>query len=404
MTFDETGTYRAAVPEVTATSAPPAFSGSPRDPVTPLLDRAAEAGIRQLLDRDGRLLGDVDPAVDRATARRMYRTMVAVRLLDERGWELQRAGRVEFWIPSRGQEASHVASTAALEPSDWVFLADREPGTMLWRGASFEAIFSQVFGRFDEPLQGRRLPLLFGDRSRNVLPCTTQVGAYIPHAAGAAWAARLRGDDTRFIVYFGDGATSRGEFHSTLNFAGIHKPPIILFCQNNGWAVSTPTDRQTASETFAGKAPSYGVEGVRVDGNDFLAVHEVTREAREAAPERGATLVEAVTYRLGFHTSSDNPDLYRDRSELEAWAEWDPIKRARGFLTHYDGWTDDEDDAMVAALREEIRAAIHVAEAKPLPQPADQFDHVFAEVPTHLAEQRAQLLADLAPASQEDRS
>lgn len=373
-----------------------AFRGQPRAAADIPLEHAAELGIVQVLDRNGLLLPGQQPAVTPSIARKMYETMVTVRLIDERGWELQRAGRVEFWIPSRGQEASHVGSTAALRPQDWIFLADREPGSMLWRDAPLTQIFSQVFGRFDEPLQGRRLPLLFGDRSRNIVPCTTQVGAYIPHAAGAAWAARLRGDDTRFIVYFGDGATSRGEFASALNFAGIHRPPVIFFCQNNGWAVSTPTDRQTATASFAEKGAAYAVDGVRVDGNDFLAVHQVTNEAHHAAPERGATLIEAVTYRMGFHTSSDNPDLYRSDEELEAWGEWDPLMRAKNFVKEHCHWTDEDDLALHKQRRQDIQQAIHEAERKPLPGPADQFDHVFATEPPSLTEQRQLLLSDLA--------
>lgn len=372
------------------------FAGSPRLPQPTPLEHARDAGIRQVLDRHGRLHDGEQPALTKEQVLRLYEVMVTVRVFDERGWELQRAGRVEFWIPSRGQEAAHVASAAAMDDRDWIFLADREPGAVLLRGASLEQLFSQVFGRKDEPLQGRRLPLLFGDRSRNIIPCTTQVGAYLPHAAGAAWAARLKGHATRFIVYFGDGATSRGEFHSALNFAGIHRPPIVFFCQNNGWAVSTPTDRQTASETFAQKADAYAVKGVRVDGNDIFAVHEVTREARAAAPQRGATLIEAVTYRCGFHTSSDNPDLYRDSAEVTAWEQWDPIDRARGFLTIYAGWTDDDDAALLADVRHRMRQAIHLAQAKAKAEPGDQFDHVFADETWLLAEQRARLLNDLA--------
>jgi pyruvate dehydrogenase E1 component alpha subunit len=372
------------------------FTGAPRDPVSVPLDRAEELDIRQVLDRDGLPNGWCEaPEVDEALARRLYETMVLVRAVDERGWQLQRSGRVEFWIPSRGQEAAHVASGAAMADEDWIFLADREPGVLLWRGAPLVQLFAQFFGRADEPLRGRRLPLLLGDRSRNIVPCTTQVGAYIPHAAGAAWAAKLRGDQTRFIVYFGDGATSRGEFHSAMNFAGIHRPPVVFFCQNNGWAVSTPTDVQTASETFAEKADAYAVRNVRVDGNDPLAVLAATREALELAPTEGATLIEAVTYRLGFHTSSDNPDLYRREEELAGWEAWGPLRRMRGYLEHRGWWTDEDERALETRCAEELKAAVAAAEAMPLPGPADQFDDVYAEPDWLLEQQRAQVLEEL---------
>ena len=369
------------------------FSGEPREPVPVPLADAAEQGILQVLDREGRpIRNGLEPAVDEETAWRLYETMVGVRAIDERGWQLQRSGRVEFWIPSRGQEASHVAAAAAFDSDDWIFLADREPGAVLWRGATLRDMFAQFFGRLGEPLQGRRLPLLLGDRRLNVVPCTTQVGSYIPHAVGAAWAAKLRGDDRRFIVFFGDGATSRGEFHSAMNFAGLHRPPVVLFCQNNGWAVSTPTDAQTATETFAEKAAAYAVRSVRVDGNDPLAVLAATREAIDRMEEDGATLIEAVTYRMGFHTSSDNPDLYRREEELAAWAEWDPIDRMRGYLDYRGWWDDDRDASLRRRLKEEMDEAIAEAEAMPRPDPSDQFDHVFASPTWMLERQREELL------------
>lgn len=360
------------------------------------LDDAAALGIRQVLGRDGVPTGaEPEPELTREQVLRMYELMVTVRAIDERGWQLQRSGRVEFWIPSRGQEASHVGSSVALRDDDWIFLADREPGAMLARGAPLVELFAQFFGRSDEPLRGRRLPMLLGNRKLNVVPCTTQVGSYLPHAVGAAWAAKLQGHDRRFIVYFGDGATSRGEFHSALNFAGIHKPPVVLFCQNNGWAVSTPTSVQTASATFAEKGDAYAVDNVRVDGNDVLAVHAVTCEALARAHE-GATLIEAVTYRQGFHTSSDNPDLYRTQEDLAAWVAWDPLTRLTGYLRHR-GWFDEEADAQLRErVKEEIGDAVRAAEALPLPEPGDQFDDLFEHETWLLTEQRERLLADFA--------
>ena len=378
-------------------TSPAAFTGNPRPFVVPVLERARELRIRQVLDADGALAGDLpDPDLPKQTLLKMYRTMLTVSAIDARGWKLQRSGRIDFWIPSRGQEGSHTASTMAMEPSVWIFMASREPGTMLARGATLLQLFAQFFGRAEEPLKGRRLPLLLGDRSLNIVPCMTIVGSYIPHAAGAAWAAKIKGDDTRFIVYFGDGATSRGEFHSAMNFAGIHKPPIVFLCQNNGWAVSTPNDRQTASATFAEKGDAYGVRNLRVDGNDPLAVYSVTRQARDEARELGPTLIETVTYRLGPHTSSDNPDLYRRSEEAEAWRRWDPIPRFRKYLERRGFWTPEEEQQFLAALELQLDEAVHTAEAMRQTVPAEMFDDVFAQPLRSLQEQRAQMLADLA--------
>jgi TPP-dependent pyruvate/acetoin dehydrogenase alpha subunit len=360
------------------------------------LERAAELGIRQVLDRDGRVAGpDPEPDIEPGVVRRIYETMVLVAGIDARGWQLQRSGRLDFWIPSRGQEASHIASTAALAPSDWNFLADREPGSLLYRGGSLTTMFAQFFGRAGDPLKGRRLPLLLGDRELNVVPCITAVGSYLPHAAGAAWAAKLLGDPTRFIVYFGDGATSRAEFHSTMNFAGIHQPPVVLFCQNNQWAVSTPLDRQTATETLSEKGDAYAVRSVRVDGNDPLAVYAVTAEALAAAPTSGATFIEAVTYRLGYHTSSDNPDLYRTSEEVAAWAAWDPIPRTRAYLVAKGWWSESDELELEESVLARIDEAVRAAEAQPLPTPASQFDDIFATSTWMLDEQRSRLLSEL---------
>lgn len=371
------------------------FVGAPRTPQPVPLANADELGIIQVLDAEGLPTGNLaDPMLDAETVVRMYETMVMVAAIDRIGWELQRSGRVEFWIPSRGQEASHIASTAALRQTDWIFLADREPGSFLWRGATLTQMFAQFFGRADEPLKGRRLPLLLGDRSLDIVPCTTQVGSYIPHAAGAAWAAKLRGDDTRFIVYFGDGATSRGEFHSAMNFAGIHHPPVVFFCQNNGWAVSTPNDRQTASASFAMKGDAYAVRNVRVDGNDPLAVYAATTAALDAMPEEGATLIESITYRLGFHTSSDNPDLYRRDDEVAAWLEWDPIKRTRNYLAHRELWDDTKEQVLQEKCEQSVRAAIREAEALAFAAPESQFVDVFEQPTWMLDEQRDRLRDD----------
>lgn len=376
-----------------------AFTGNPRAVVAPPLERARELGIRQVLDADGGLAGDLpDPDLPRELLLKIYRTMVTVSAIDARGWKLQRSGRIDFWIPSRGQEASHVASSCAMDPSDWIFMASRESGAMLSRGATLLQLFAQFFGRADEPLKGRRLPLLLGDRKLNVVPCMTIVGSYIPHAAGAAWAAKLKGDDTRFIVYFGDGATSRGEFHSAMNFAGVHKPPIVFLCQNNGWAVSTPNDRQTASATFAQKGDAYGVRNLRVDGNDPLAVYAVTRQARDEARELGPTLIETVTYRLGAHTSSDNPDMYRKGEEADAWRRWDPIPRMRRYLERRSLWSDRQEQDLLAQLERDLDEAVHTAEAMRQTAPAEMFDDVFEQPTPLLQEQRARMIADLGEA------
>jgi len=370
----------------------PASSSTPSCP----LDHAAALGIRQVMDSEGQLIGDLaDPEIPNEQLMRLYETMVLVRAIDDRGWTLQRSGRVEFWIPHRGLEGVHNAATLAFDAKDWIWMGYRHPGVMLLRGVPLLQLFTQFFGRVGEPLKGRRLPTMMGDGRVNIVPMTTQVGSYIPHACGAAWGAKLKGHDTRFLAIFGDGATSRGEFHSGMNFAGIHKPPIVFVCENNGWAISTPQSLQTASATFAEKGDAYGIRNLRVDGNDPLAVYSVVREARDLAPTQGPSLIEAITYRMGFHTSSDNPDLYRTEEEVAIWQRWDPLARLRKYLERKDLWDDAREEALWTRCKSDIAEAVNQAETLDFPHPASMFDDTFQDLTWMLEEQRARLLADL---------
>lgn len=372
------------------------FAGNPREPEPVPLADAKALGIRQVLDINGEATGDIpDPGLPEAEVRRFYEAMMLVRAIDERGWKLQRSGRIAFWIPLRGQEAVQVGVTCAMDPDDWIFRAHRELAVWFLRGQPLDLMFAQFFGAECEPLRGRRLPCLVGSRKINLISSTTQVGASLPHAVGAAWAAKLKGAKERVLIFFGDGSSSRGEFHSAMNFAGIHRPPVIMVCVNNGWAVSTPLDRQTAMRDFASKGDAYGVRNLRVDGNDPLALYTVTKEARDNIAELGPTLIEAVTYRVGYHTSSDNPDLYRQEQECALWADWDPIRRLRLYMENKGWWDDEREDALKARHEVEIQAAVDAAEAMEIPGPESQFDHVFAESNWMLDEQKARILAEL---------
>ncbi len=316
-------------------------AGNPRLPKPVPLEQARELGIHQVLDQNGALNGDLaDPALSREEVRMMYETMILLRAIDERGWKLQRSGRIAFWIPLRGQEAVQVAATHAMDPKDWIFREHRTVSPWLMRGASLEMLFAQLFGAVEEPQKGRRLPCLMGSRAINLIQGPTQVGSFIAHACGVAWAAKLKGSDVKVLGMFGDGATSRGEFHSAMNFAGIHKPPVVFLCVNNSWAVSTPLDCQTATDEFAAKGNAYNVPNLRVDGNDLLAVYSVVKKARDESDAKGPTLIEAVTWRQGFHTSSDNPDLYRHEQESKLWEPWDPVPRTRKYLEAAGWWSD----------------------------------------------------------------
>lgn len=373
---------------------PPA--GNPRAPKPVPLERARELGVHQVMDQNGEVRGDLDdPNLGREDVRMLYETMVLLRAIDERGWKLQRSGRIAFWIPLRGQEAVQVAATHAMEPTDWIFREHRTMSPWLMRGASLELLFAQLFGAVSEPQKGRRLPCLMGNRAVNMVQGPTQVGSFISHACGVAWAAKLKGSDVKVLGTFGDGATSRGEFHSAMNFAGIHRPPVVFLCVNNSWAVSTPLDRQTASTEFAAKGNAYEVPNVRVDGNDPLAVYSVTKQARTDTNVHGPTLIEAITWRQGFHTSSDNPDLYRQEKESELWKPWDPVARTRKYLERAGWWDDADEDELLKRCAARIQSAVEAAESMDIPGPESQFEDVFASSNWMLDEQRDRLLAEV---------
>jgi 2-oxoisovalerate dehydrogenase E1 component alpha subunit len=354
----------------------------------------AEA-VLSLLDSDGRLRpGARAPEVPDPVALKLYRGLLQVRLVDDRMMKLQRQGRLGFYMLSTGEEATHFGGVYPLRASDWVFPSYREPGAAFWRGYSIREYVNQLFGNAEDPVKGRQMPVHHSARWLNFVSISSPVGTQIPQAVGMAWAARIAHKDDVAIVYFGEGATSTGQFHVGMNFAGVYKAPCIFFCRNNGWAISTALNRQTASRSIAVKAHAYGMPGVRVDGNDLLAVIAATEDAAERARRGdGPTLIEAVTYRRGGHSSSDDPNQYRDPAEVAAWEENDPIERWRRHLVVRGLWSEALHDQYTREITDEILAALKHAESVGPPPVSSLFDDVYAEVPPHLVEQRAELLA-----------
>jgi len=247
--------------------------------------------------------------------------MLTTRLIDRRLEQLQRQGRIGFHVGSLGEEGAICAAAFALQDIDWIFPCYRELGALLIRGLPMQTMVDNLFGNADDVVRGRQMPDHYTLREKRFVSVSSPVGTQITQAVGLAWAAKLRKDPLCTLVYFGDGATSTTDFHSGMNFAGVFKAPTVFYCRNNGYAISVPSDRQTASATFAQKADAYGLPGVRVDGNDVFAIVTVVREALARARSGGGpTLIEAITYRLGAHTTSDDPSRYRDGSSLVVWA------------------------------------------------------------------------------------
>ena len=329
-----------------------------------------------------------DPGLSEEDAIRLYRFMLLERTLDQRMLSLQRQGRIGFYGPSVGQEAAIVGAAFATGPTDWIFPQYREPGAALVRGMPLAELIAQFFGNAKDPVQGRQMPCHYVYRAGNFMSISSVVGSQIPLAVGAAWAATIRKDDAAFLVYFGDGGTSTPDFHVGMNFAGVFRAPVVFLCNNNQWAISLPLHKQTRAETIAQKASAYGIEGVRVDGMDALAVFAATRRAVEKARSGGGpTLVEALTYRLGPHSSSDDPSRYRDEKEVEAWRQRDPIDLMRGHLVARGIWDAEADARLRQELDDAITEAVHAVESAPPPPIESVFADVYAEMPPNLEEQ-----------------
>jgi len=348
-----------------------------------------------ILDSEGNLDAALEPDIPPDRLQAMYRAMLLGRRLDERMVRLQRQGRIGTFAPIKGQEASQLGSVATLRDTDWMVPSFRETAAMLWRGWPIERLLLFFAGYLEggQPAPGQ-----------HDLPVTIPVATQLPHAVGLAYAAQYRGDDVVVMVYFGDGATSEGDFHEALNFAGVWHLPVVFLCQNNQWAISVPLKKQTHSRTLAQKALAYGLPGIQVDGNDVLAVYAASREAVERARTGGGpTMIECVTYRLGVHTTADDPTKYRSEEEVREWERKDPLTRFAAYLAKRNLLEEN----LEQRIDEEIAAAVQRFEAVGPADPLTAFDHVYAEMPPALAAQREALAAWLrsaaAPGGEETR-
>jgi pyruvate dehydrogenase E1 component alpha subunit len=345
-----------------------------------------------ILDSDGNLDAALEPDIPPAELKKLYRAMLLGRRLDERMVRLQRQGRIGTFAPIKGQEAAQLGSIATLRTTDWMVPSFRETAAMIWRGWPIEKLLLFFAGYVEGGQPGPE---------QHDLPITIPVSTQLPHAVGLAYAAQYRGDDDVVMAYFGDGATSEGDFHEAMNFAGVWHVPVVFVCQNNQWAISVPLKKQTHSRTLAQKALAYGFPGVQVDGNDVLAVHAASREAVERARAGdGPTLIECVTYRLGVHTTADDPTKYRSEEEVRAWERKDPLTRFRVYLEK----KNLLEDGVEPQIDAEIAEAVRRFEAVPPADPLTMFDHVYAELPPHLSAQRAEAaerLRGIAPVTEE---
>mgnify|MGYP006287924465 CR=1 FL=1 len=341
--------------------------------------------VTQVVAPDGTVDGEVE--LSAADVTDIYRLQVLARTFDEKAVSLHRQGRIGTYAPLQGQGAAQVGAAYALSADDYGFPTYRDHAMYLTRGHSLRNVLLHLLGAGNyvdrEDPEGLR-----------TFPPTIPIATQLPHAVGLGMAADYDGDEGVALASFGDGATSEGDFHEAMNFAGVYDAPVVFFCQNNQYAISVPMERQTASATIAQKADAYGFDGVRIDGNDVFAVYRAVSEALDRARRGEPMLVEAVTYRQGAHTTTDDPTQYRDRSEVEAWAERDPVERTREYLESEHGWTEDDEQALREEVEQRVAEAVDAAEEHDGFDTDAIFDHVYAdEHPRHPA-QREQVPDD----------
>jgi len=348
-----------------------------------------------ILSEKGELDKALEPDIPEDLLLRLFRAMLLGRKFDERLLNLQRQGRIGTFPPISGQEAAHLGTVAVLRPSDWFVPAFRETAAEIWRGRTLESVIIYNNG-FSEGADIQE--------DSNDLPVSVPVGSQIIHAVGLAWAAKYRQKDDVAMAFFGDGATSEGDFHEGLNFSSVFQTPVIFVCQNNHWAISMPRSKQTRSKTLAQKALAYGMPGIQVDGNDILAVYAAAQEAVSRARSGGGpTLIECVTYRMAVHTTADDPKRYRTEEEVELWKKRDPITRFQKYLIDKGVLSEDKIADLDSEVEEEIQSAIDRAEAqmKTLGNPIDMFEHTYAEMPPYLKEQKETFAGELAEKGKE---
>jgi 2-oxoisovalerate dehydrogenase E1 component alpha subunit len=344
-----------------------------------------------VLDGEGRADPETDPKLDLALVRRIYEAMVRTRLIDARMLKLQRQGRVGFHVGCEGEEAAVIASAAALRDQDWIFPCYREVGAALYRGFSLQTYLDNMYGNANDVVKGRQMPDHVTARGVHFGSISSPIGTQITQAVGFAWAAKLKRESIVSVSYFGDGATSSNDFHAGMNFAGVYQVPTLFLLRNNGWAISVPSEQQTHSRTYADKGIAYGIPAVRCDGNDALAVYAVTRSAVERAVRgEGPTLIELVTYRVGAHSTSDDPNVYRESAAVEEQLRRDPLRRLRSYLERQRAFQAADQVALEERIQAELTSCIERAEAAAPPSLESMFEDVFEHMPAHLHEQLAE--------------
>jgi 2-oxoisovalerate dehydrogenase E1 component alpha subunit len=354
----------------------------------------------RVLDDAGKAVGPWDPKLDPDTLRKMLTDMRTVRIFDDRMYRAQRQGKTSFYMKCTGEEAIAVAAATAMDPEDMHFPTYRQQGLLVARGYPLVQMMCQIYSNKGDTLKGRQLPIMYSDRKHGFFSISGNLGTQYPQAVGWAMASAIKGDSRIAMGWIGDGATAEGDFHSAMTFAAVYQAPVILAVVNNQWAISSFSGIAGAEQaTFASRAVGYGIAGLRVDGNDALAVYAAVRWASERArTNKGPTLIEFFTYRAEGHSTSDDPTGYRPAGEAQEWPLGDPIERLKAHLIALGEWDEERDETLGKEIDATVRAAQKEAEKQGiLPQQGfdnipSMFEDVYASTPWHLAEQRDEAL------------
>ena len=349
----------------------------------------------RVLDESGNAVGEWNPKLDADTLRKGLRAMLLTRVFDERMIRAQRQGKTSFYIKCTGEEAVSVAQAYALDPKDMLFPTYRQQGLLVARDWPLVDLMCQIYNNTGDRLKGRQLPIMYSVRDIGFFSISGNLGTQFPQAVGWAMASAYKHDTRIASAWVGDGTTAEGDFHHALTFAAVYRAPVVLNVVNNQWAISSYQGFAGGDETtFAARAVGYGLPGLRVDGNDFLAVYAVTQwAAQRARDNHGPTLIELFTYRAAAHSTSDDPSKYRPENEAEKWPLGDPIARLKQHLIHIGEWSEEQHAALTTELEEHVKAAQKEAESlgtlgtQPA-SPATMFEDVFKDMPWHLRKQR----------------
>lgn len=351
----------------------------------------------RFIDSEGQPVRSFDDPLTSDDYKKLYYQMARARVADEKAFALVRQGRSFFYAMSAGHEAAQIGSAYALGPQDWIFPYHRSSALALARGLTLYEFFSDILGKKTSPNLARQMPNHFAKMDLRLVTRSSTVGNQIPQVVGTALGEKLKGTDSVSIVYFGEGATAEGDFHVGMNFAGVYKAPAIFFCENNQYAISVPVRLQAAAEAISMEACGYEFSGFRVDGNDVIAVYTVTKQVVDKARKGGGpSLIEAVTYRFGSHSSADDAKRYRTSEEELEWRKRDPIKRLLGYMKYKGYWSEEWQKEVDGQVADELRMAMDEAEKQPIPETETMFSDVFKDMPWHLERQKAALLEHLA--------